>query len=143
MFGTPEIHALSSGSLEWKKVGEGQFGRYLPSGHLVYLDHGAMYAVAFDLDRLETRGTPVQVWQNIPFSIAGLGVPLLDFSRNGTMVYRPGESAGRTLVQWLDAAGKAQRTLLKPGGYARPRLSPDGRRLAVAIGVFPAYDILT
>ena len=37
-------------------------------------------------------------------------------------------------VQWLDAAGKTQPLLAKPGVYQRPRLSPDGQRLALDDG---------
>jgi serine/threonine-protein kinase len=32
------------------------YPRYLPSGHLVYVTKGNLFAVAFDLDRLEVRG---------------------------------------------------------------------------------------
>ena len=31
----------------------GTFGRYLPSGHLVYVNRGTLFAVPFDVDRLE------------------------------------------------------------------------------------------
>jgi hypothetical protein len=34
-------------------------------------------------------------------------------------------------VQWLDAARKTQPLLAKPGSYMRPRLAPDGQRLAL------------
>jgi serine/threonine-protein kinase len=61
------------------------------------------------------------------------GSAQFDFSRNGTLVYRDGRAAGADLVtvQWLDAAGKTQPLLAKPGVYQRPRLSPDGQRLAL------------
>ena len=36
-------------------------------------------------------------------------------------------------VQWLDTAGKKQALLNKPGLYSNPRLSPDGKRLAVSV----------
>jgi serine/threonine-protein kinase len=39
----------------------GSAPRYLPSGHLVYGAAGSLRAVAFDLERLEVRGTPVPV----------------------------------------------------------------------------------
>src|SRR5262249_32857441 len=41
----------------------GYFGRYLMSpyskGHLLYVHESTLFAVPFDLDRLETSGTPV------------------------------------------------------------------------------------
>ena len=33
-------------------------GRYLPSGHLVYLHDGTLFAAAFDLNRLVVTGPP-------------------------------------------------------------------------------------
>ena len=35
------------------------YGRDVPSGHLVYLRNGTLFAAAFDLERLELTGTPV------------------------------------------------------------------------------------
>jgi serine/threonine-protein kinase len=37
-------------------------------------------------------------------------------------------------VQWLDSAGKLEPLLAKPGAYARPQVSPDGKRLALDNG---------
>ena len=39
----------------------GTFGRYLPSGHLVYVNQGTLFAVPFDVDRLKGLGTPAPV----------------------------------------------------------------------------------
>jgi eukaryotic-like serine/threonine-protein kinase len=36
-------------------------------------------------------------------------------------------------VQWLDSAGKTEPLLAKPGFYQRPRVSPDGQRLALEV----------
>src|SRR5207249_4202020 len=38
----------------------GYYGRYLPSGHLVYVHDGTLFAAPFDLDRLELVGQPVR-----------------------------------------------------------------------------------
>ena len=57
-----------------------------------------------------------------------------DVSRTGTLVYRKagGGAADRvTTIQWLDAAGKKEPLLAKPGTYGDLSLSPDGKRLAV------------
>jgi len=35
---------------------------YLPSGHLIYVNKSTLFAVPFDLDRLEIRGTRCQFW---------------------------------------------------------------------------------
>ncbi len=117
----------------------GTFGRYLPAsngtGHLVYINKGTVFAVSFDPEKLEVRGTPSPVLDGVAYSTAN-GSAQFDFSRNGTLVYRSGGAAQGNLVtvQWLDAAGKTQPLLAKPGVYQRPRVSPDGQRLVLDDG---------
>ena len=94
------------------------------------MNGGTLFAVPFDLDRLDVRGTPRPVLAEVAYDTA-LGAAQLDFSRTGTLVYRSG-GAGKT-VQWLDGAGKTQPLLGKPGAYVYPHLSPDGRRLALGL----------
>ena len=110
----------------------GTFGRYLPSGHLIYINRATLFAVPFDVDRLEVRGTPTPVLTHVSYS-ATSGFAQLDFSRTGTLVYLSGEGSGGLTVQWLDATGKTQPLLAKSDAYARPSLSPDGKRLAITV----------
>jgi Tol biopolymer transport system component len=117
----------------------GTSGRYLPSGHLVYVNRGTLFAVPFDLDRLEVHGTPVPVLDQI--GSATPGSAQLDFSQTGTLVYRSGGPAGERTVAWLDGAGKEQPLLAKPGVYGRPSLSPDGQRLALEVAEGSGSDI--
>src|SRR5262249_37613654 len=109
----------------------GTFGRFLPSGHLVYLHNGTLFALPFDLDHLETQGTPVPVLEDIAYD-ARYGSAQFAFSQAGTLLYRSGVAGSQLLtVQWLACAGKAQPLPLKRGTYVFPRLSPDGSRLAL------------
>jgi tRNA A-37 threonylcarbamoyl transferase component Bud32 len=117
----------------------GTFGRYLPSGHLIYMNRGTLFAAPFDLDKLEVRGTPVPVLEQVAYSL--YGDAQLDFSRSGTLVYRGGEETGLVTVAWLDGAGKVQPLLAKPGVYGRPALSPDGQRLALEVTEGSGSDI--
>jgi serine/threonine-protein kinase len=114
----------------------GTYGRYLATsngaGHLVYVNGGTLFAVPFDLDRLDVRGTPVPVLGEVAYDTA-FGAAQFDFSRTGTLVYRSGAGSGLMTVQWLDGAGKTQPLLGKPGAYGRPHLSPDGRRRALEL----------
>ena len=110
----------------------GMYGRYLPSGHLSYINNGTLFAVPFDLDTLAVRGTPSPVLEHVSYS-AQYGFAQFDFSRTGTLVYRTGEGVEKLAVEWLDGQGKMQPLLAKPGVYKYPRLSPDGRRLAVTV----------
>jgi serine/threonine-protein kinase len=122
--------SLSDGRRKTLQRG-GMFGRFLPSGHLVYLHNGTLFAVPFDLDRLETQGTPVPVLEEVAYETR-FGSAQFDFSRAGTLLYRSGGAGSQTVkVQWLDGGGKAQPLLIKPRAYTSPRLSSDGSRLAL------------
>ncbi len=112
----------------------GTFGRYLPSGHLIYVNRGTLFAVPFDMDRLEVRGTPSPVLDQVG-SNAGQGSAQFDFSQTGTLIYRSVGVTGGGLftIAWLAGSGKVQPLLAKPGGYVNPSLSPDGQRLAVDV----------
>jgi len=145
----------------------GQSPRYLPStnpassssassnttagglGHLIYVNKATMFAVPFDLDKLETRGTAVPVLDDVAYA-AGTNVGQFAFSSapsgHGTLIYRrPGGSAsGMTKLQWVDATGKPSGNaplLAKPGVYADPRLSPDGKRVALTVMEGGSQDI--
>jgi serine/threonine protein kinase/Tol biopolymer transport system component len=120
----------------------GTYGRYLPSGQLVYVNRGTLFAVLFDPDKLEVHGTPVPVLDAVGYSAAN-GSAQFDFSRSGTLVYRNtgGQGGGRVTVQWLDGTGKTQPLLAKPGNYSRPRLSPDGKRLGLEVADGSGQDL--
>ena len=114
----------------------GTYGRYLAAsggkGYLTYVNRGTMFAVPFDPEKLETYGSPKPVLQQVSYS-AMFGSAKLSFSRTGTLVYRSREiDASRVVIQWVDAEGKTQPLLDKPGLFVNPRFAPDGERLAVA-----------
>jgi serine/threonine-protein kinase len=57
------------------------------------------------------------------------------FSRDGTLVYVPGGAdSDATTPVWVDRLGKVQPVGMPPRSYRSFSLSPDGRRLAIAIG---------
>ena len=108
----------------------GYFGRYLPGGHLLYLHRGILFGIDFDAQRLEVRGGPVPLLEDVDAN-AATGGGQFDFSATGTFVYVAGKSAVQTWqVGWLGSSGKIQPLLAKPGMYTQPRLSPDGRKLS-------------
>jgi serine/threonine-protein kinase len=117
--------------------------RYLPtssrSGHLIYVIRATMFAVPFDLTRLETRGTPVPVLDDVAYQ-SGTGASQFDFSPapagHGTLVYRRaagGAAAGQRMLQWLDSSGKTEPLRSEPGDYLEPVLAPDGKRIALPL----------
>jgi Tol biopolymer transport system component len=141
-FDTANIEVMSLADHRRKTlVRGGTFGRYLPGGDLVYVNRGTLFAVPFDVERLEVHGTPVPVLDQVGYSAVD-GSAQLDFSQAGTLIYRSGGAGGGLLtVAWLDGAGKTQPLLAKPGGYARPSMSPDGQRLALEVADGSGTDI--
>jgi len=111
----------------------GYHGRYLPSGHLVYIHEGTLFAAAFDLDRLEVTGEPVPAVQGVTSSSLSAGAQFA-FSDRGDLVYVPGGNvAAEFTINWVDSSGNTQPLGAVPGDYANPRFSPEGRRLAMDI----------
>jgi serine/threonine-protein kinase len=115
--------------------------RYLPNGYLLYGNKGTLFAIAFDPVRLETHGTALPVLDQLPYDVTGEAE--YDSSATGTLVYRKGGgSAASTMknIQWVDGAGRKEILPAKPDLYDAPRLSPDGKRLAMLVGEFGIAD---
>jgi len=135
------IDLVSLGDHQRKTVVHGgAFGRYVASGYLIYVHQGTLFAVHFDLNRLETRGSPSPILDQVAYN-PGSGFARMDVSRSGTLVYRGGAAGELVTVQWLDRAGNVEPLLSKPGQYLYPRLSPDGRRLAIASAEGATQDL--
>jgi len=110
----------------------GTDARYVPSGHLVYARAGTLMAVPFDLSRFQMTGEPIPVAEDV--SLATEGVAQFDISRTGSLVYVPGDlqDNGRRLV-WVDRKGEEQPLEAPPRNYLNPRISPDGKQVAVVV----------
>jgi serine/threonine-protein kinase len=133
------IAVMSLEDRKTKIVYQGMYPRYLTSGHLAYVSNGNLFAIPFDLDRLETLGTPSLLGE--VSSDSNIGSAQIDFSRNGTVAFRSGRTEGRRTIQWLDAAGTMESLGAEPASYLFPRLSPDGSRLAVRVSVGAGSEI--
>jgi Tol biopolymer transport system component len=124
-----EAISLKTGQIKILHRG-GYFGRYLPSGCLLYIHQGILFGVKFDPQRLEVRGAPVALLEDVAAS-AATGGGQFDFSATGTFVYSAGKSSAQVWrVGWLDRSGGMKPLLATPGTYTQPRFSPDGRKLS-------------
>jgi eukaryotic-like serine/threonine-protein kinase len=108
--------------------------RYAPSGHLVYAQGGNLMAVPFDPQRLTATGAAVPVVEGVlqsPFS----GVAQYCFSATGSLAYvSGGVQSGQSRLVWVSRNGAEQPLAAPAHAYLFPRLSPDGRGVAVGIG---------
>jgi Tol biopolymer transport system component len=125
----------------------GTSAHYLPvsshGGYLVYTNQGTMFAVPFDLDKLETYRNAVPVLDDVAHATSP-EAGQFDYSPSGTLVYRTGGGGtgpAMSTIQWVDAAGKRQALQNRPGAYGSLRFSPDGRRLAMTVTGASGPDI--
>ena len=147
---TGEVVVQAIGSSERKTLLKATYAQYLPTGHILYFSNGVIFAVRFDVKRLEIVGSPVPVIEGVrrggAIAAGGAGgAPHFAVSANGTIVYIPGavslDNNRRLDLAWLDQKGAVERFKFPPRGYDFPRLSPDGRQLAVGIEEGGGADI--
>jgi len=127
-----EVLVLETGERKVVRRG-GTYGRYVPSGHVVYVNQGTLFAVPFDLERLEVSGSPAPVVQGVSWDVAQGGAQY-SFSEDGRLAYvTGGEAVPEYPVLWVDRNGDTTPLWEQPGSYANPRLSPDGGRLSLTV----------
>jgi serine/threonine protein kinase len=132
------VQSLKSG--EPKELFAGVGARYVPTGHIVYAVGNNLLAVPFDPNRLETAGGPVPIVEGV-FRIAA---PQYALSDSGTLAYIPGTTSAATLgstLVWVDRNGKEESLGTPPNNYANPKISPNGTRVALAVGPLLNEDI--
>jgi eukaryotic-like serine/threonine-protein kinase len=119
----------------------GIYGRYVATGHLLYGRGEALLAIPFDADRLATTGSAVPVVPDVAM-VSSNGVAAYTVSANGDLAYVPGSTTlAPTQPEWVDRNGREAPLKLQPAVYHHPRLSPNGRRLAVTIGTAVKEDV--
>ena len=107
-------------------------------GTLVYITAaGVMMGVPIDVAKRRLLGPPVQLIDNVSINL-GTGLARASLSSTGTLFYQSGSQLSRVVV----AGATGTRVLLDDRrDYAFPRLSPDGRTLALTIGSADHRDI--
>jgi serine/threonine protein kinase/Tol biopolymer transport system component len=134
------IETLSFATGARKSVARGYFPRYLRSGHLVFVRQNTLFAAAFDLGRLELRGTPQPMLDEISGGTTS-GARHLDVSNSGTLVYLSGTERIHEVIVWLDGDGNVHPLHPEAGEYYQPRFSPDGKYLAFATATAHGMEI--
>ena len=135
-----EIVDVESG--ERRTIHEGGFyGRYVPTGHVLFVDGDAVFAMPFDVDRLERTGSPMPVLEGVASFPPG-GQAQYHVSDTGLLVYRPGtDELDPFRIAWADRSGRLDSLWDDEGIYGSPRLAPDGRRLAVSVQRGDNWDV--
>jgi serine/threonine-protein kinase len=129
--GTWELAVLDLRTSKTKVLMPGAEGaQYVDTGHVVFAASGTLFAVGFDLDDLELRGEPAPLPGGL--QVHSAGYPKFTVSRAGMVAFLPPQVPARSLV-WVDRKGQETATGAPTLGYTTLTLSPDGKRVAVAV----------
>ena len=112
----------------------GTFPQCSSEERLVYVHRGTLLSVPFDADRLQVKGTAVAVGEEVEES--DFGAAQFGLSPQGSLVYvsaSGGAQAVERRLVWVNRNGTEQSLAAPARAYLAPRISPDGRRLAVEI----------
>jgi Tol biopolymer transport system component len=129
------IAVLSLQTGKWRTILEGgSYARYVASGHIVYAHAGTLMVVPFDVARLQVTGSPAPVQEGVITTAATSGGAEYDVAESGLLAYVPGSARPpeRSLV-WVDRQGVSRELAVPLNSYAMPRISPDGKLVAVQV----------
>ncbi len=105
---------------------------YAPPGYLLYSREGTLMAQPFDAERLQLTSESVPIAEALQFNSAN-GRAAFAASENGVLAYRAGGAPPPRALVWVGRNGAEQPVAAPPRAYDFPRLSPDGRRIAVEV----------
>ena len=148
--GTADVSRIFIFEIETGDVRElvpaGNQPRYVSTGHLIYgHSDGVLMGVPFDLETLETTGSPVTLLPELSVNVGGASQ--FAVSETGTLIYvaslGPFAGAARVLVE-VNLEGVESPLPLSGGAMGVPRYSPEGRKIAYFDdGELRIYDVVT
>jgi Tol biopolymer transport system component len=141
----------------------GHDARYLTSGHIVFAQGTTLFAVPLDLGRLAVTGGQTPLVEGLPRFPIPIASDTAQFavSDSGSLLYLTGGAplAGATgngapprFLAWVDRKGNQTPIRIRSDDYSAARISPDGSKVALVVGVpidassvsdIWVYDLLT
>jgi eukaryotic-like serine/threonine-protein kinase len=148
-FGCPSsrLVVMDTETGEWEALSDDVIRAWhLVDGRVVFVrPDGGVFSAPFDVEAGRFTATPVPVLEGVRTILIDVDLAL---STNGTLLYVPGDAlAGRAPVEavWVDRTGAAtvvdSTWTFIPSGNGGIALSPDGRRVALAIQTGGTEDI--
>jgi len=128
------VHSLVTGRRRVLVEGA-NYARYVAPGYLLYTKGTTLLAARCDSRTWTLTGPAAPLVQDI-LTTRFDGVPFFAASGNGLLVYSTGGVATSPpdSILWVDRSGKEKVLPLPTRTYLAPRLSPDGKRLAIVAG---------
>ena len=112
--------------------------RFVPPDRLLFVRDGILMAAPFDASRLVLTAPPAALLSGVLEATRGArpaantSAALYEVSASGTLVFASGGIYPRepSRLVWVDMEGRAKPLDLPAGQWSRPRLSPDGKKIA-------------
>jgi serine/threonine protein kinase/Tol biopolymer transport system component len=134
----PSIAVMAASGTDHRTLlKESYYARYVAPDLLVYLGDDGLFTVHFDTAALKTVGRSSPVSEPV---FRGYSVNFA-VSASGTLVYVPGPLNPERQLVWVDRQGRPEPVIAAPRAYRFPRLSPDGRRLALQVDAGSQSDL--
>jgi serine/threonine-protein kinase len=134
------VETIASGERR-RLVEQATFGRYLTSGHLLYVtNEGTAFLVGYDRGKRAVAGTPQQFLPDVNVASWG-GAALLAVAENGTVAFEPGSAVAPQVVRAVDRSGRDLGAIVPAGYLDGIRVAPDGRRIAANVRAPSQNDV--
>ena len=132
-FEDAEIVLLDLGSGERSVLFAGSQARYAASGHLLFLCHQQLWAVAFDARRRKVAGDPAPVLSGVATTPV-FGTAHFAVASTGSLVFMPRIESPPPVLRRIGGGAEAARIEIDLSGTVHDlRLAPDGRRMALTV----------
>ena len=113
---------------EQRELFDGSHPYFARTGHLLFERNSSLWAVPFDVSRLDVTGEPRPVVEDVHSQEF---TTVFSVSQSGVLVFAPAQPVRDTLVR-VDLEGQAT-PLATAEDLWYPRVAPDGRSVAVGI----------
>ena len=111
----------------------GYYGRYVPTGHVLFVNDGTVFALPFDVEKLRATSSQFPVLEGIEADPTH-GSAQYDIAETGLFAYLPAVADLRPFsIVRVDKDQRSENLWQEPGVFGTPKLSPDGGRLALGV----------
>lgn len=123
---------LAAGTIDWIIDGA-FFGRFAPSGHLLFTRENRLFALPFDPAKAKATGPAVPVLDDV-YASQTAGYSMLAVSNQGVLAY-VARSFGDPVreLNWVDRNGSSRPATSEKRRFSSLDLSPDGREAALTV----------
>ena len=128
--GSPRVAVQALRSGKRRDLFSGGTPRLTQSGQLVYAQGGTLMVTPFDVQTLTVKRAAIPTVSGVLQSPV-TGAAQYSISSTGTLAYLPGSAAAQSKLVWVNRKGAEQPLDVPSHAYLDPRLSPDGRTIAV------------